>query len=364
MSSAQSSDAKLAASSSPLTPPATYQAPYEHLDFPCQNYYWVIFKPGHTLTGHFAAVGNHFDTQSPYDYGYYAKLSPELFEAVRRDPGVETIVDDPLLGEGGSFGPTEEELEEARLADEEKERAAKGESVPAAESSRDAPAAYQALYHQQESPLEDHYMIAFRSGHTLAAHFASVGKDFRIQGELDEGYYAKLDRELFEAVRRDPGVELVEDDSLGEFGPTEEELERSRLEDEEGRAKWSPEETSSQTAIPSAQVVPTDYQAPYNRLSGYPYKDCYTVELKSGHTMAKHFAFVGKEYEYQEATSTWYYAKLDPELFEAVRRDPGVEMVEDDPLEGEQGESFGPTEEELEEARLADEQKERPAQEE
>ncbi|OQO03149.1 hypothetical protein B0A48_11404 [Cryoendolithus antarcticus] len=102
MSSAQSSDAKLAASSSPLTPPATYQA-------------------------HFAAVGNQFDTQSPYDYGYYAKLSPELFEDVRRDPGAETIVDDPLLGEGGSFGPTEEEVEEARLADEQKERTAQEE---------------------------------------------------------------------------------------------------------------------------------------------------------------------------------------------------------------------------------------------
>ncbi|KAK6420143.1 hypothetical protein LTR95_016976 [Oleoguttula sp. CCFEE 5521] len=341
-------------------------APYHRNEGAYEDHYIIEFKRGHTLAQHFVFVGKRFEIEGTLDEGYYAKLDRELLDAVRRDPGVEFIEDDTLVEVPETYDPPEEDLEQAPHEEEDEQECEKssslpGKSVTAVQPSQDARAAYQAPYNQAEFPYHDHYIIAFRPGHTLAAHFAFVGKEFDIQGELDEGYYAKLDSELFGLVRQDPGVSLVEDDGLGEFGPTEEELERSRLEDEEGRDMCSPHEADSQTAIPLDKVIPTGYQAPYNRLSGYPYKDCYTVEFKPGHTMAEHFAFVGKEYEFQEATSTWYYAKLDLELFEAVRRDPGVEMVEDDPLEGEEGGSFGPTEEELEEARLADEEKRRAA---
>lgn len=76
---------------------------------------------------------------------------------------------------------------------------------------------YQAPYHQNDSPYQDHYIIAFKPGHSLSKHFVFLGQEIEIEGTLNEGYYAKLDRELFEAVRRDPGVELIEDNTLGEW---------------------------------------------------------------------------------------------------------------------------------------------------
>ncbi|KAK6437482.1 hypothetical protein LTR95_006315 [Oleoguttula sp. CCFEE 5521] len=212
---------------------------------------------------------------------------------------------------------------------------------------------YRAPYYRQISPYVDHYIVAFKESYTLSEHFSFIGEKFRIDGELDEGYYAKLDRELLESVRRDPGVELVEDDALGTpfavMDPSEEYLEQISREVESQEAERVP--------------PPTACEAPYNRLSGYPYHDYYTVGFRPGHTMAKHFAFLRRKFDVQVATDTLYYAKLDSELLQAVRRDPGVEMVEDDPLEGESGGSWEPTEEELEEARLADEEKERAAKE-
>lgn len=98
---------------------------------------------------------------------------------------------------------------------------------------------YQAPYSRNESPYKDHYIIAFKPGHSLAKHFAFLGKYIGIEGTLDEGYYAMLDRELFEAVRRDPGVELIEDNTLGEWDdPSEEEVEQvAREEAEKERAR-------------------------------------------------------------------------------------------------------------------------------
>ena len=83
---------------------------------------------------------------------------------------------------------------------------------------------YQAPYNQIDPPYQDHYIIAFKPGHSLFKHFVFLGKEIEIEGTLNKGYYAKLDRELLDAVRRDPGVELIEDNTLGEWGPGEEEL--------------------------------------------------------------------------------------------------------------------------------------------
>ena len=91
---------------------------------------------------------------------------------------------------------------------------------------------YQAPYDQNEDPYQDHYIICFKRGHTLAKHFAFLGKKLEIEGTLNNGYYAELDRELFENVRRDPGVELIEDNTLGDkWGPSEEEM-RQALQEE------------------------------------------------------------------------------------------------------------------------------------
>ena len=94
--------------------------------------------------------------------------------------------------------------------------------------------AYEAPYQRNESPYHDHYVIAFKPGHSLAKHFAFLGREIEIEGMLNEGYYAKLDGELFEAVRRDPGVELIEDNTLGSWSdPSEEELEQLHREEAE-----------------------------------------------------------------------------------------------------------------------------------
>ncbi|OQO00842.1 hypothetical protein B0A48_13529 [Cryoendolithus antarcticus] len=327
---------------------AGYSAPYRQNESPYDDHYIIAFKAGYTLDKHFAFVGKVFDIEGTLDEGYYAKLDRALFDNVRRDPGVELIEDNVLGTSLVDMDPSEEYLEQiSREEEAEKQRASAKHT------------GYQVPYNRAESPYRDHYIVAFRPGHSLAAHFALVGREFEIEATLNEGYYAKLDRELFGLVRQDPGVRLVEEDGLGEFGPTEAELEQSRLADEEDRDVHSPDPSNAQTVIPLDQIGATEYQAPYNRLAGYPYKDYYTVGLKPGHDMAKHFAFLGKSFDIQVGSDTLYYAKLEPELFETVRRDPGVEMVEDDPLEGEEGGSFGPTEEELEEARVADEEKER-----
>ena len=83
---------------------------------------------------------------------------------------------------------------------------------------------YQAPYHQIDPAYKDHYIITFKQGYTLVEHFAFLEKEIEAEGSLDDCYLAKLDRPLFETVRGDPGVELIEDNSLGEWGPSEEEL--------------------------------------------------------------------------------------------------------------------------------------------
>lgn len=71
------------------------------------------------------------------------------------------------------------------------------------------------------------------------------------------------------------------------------------------------------------------YQAPYT-----PHEECripgaYLVGFHPGHTIAKHFAFLGLKFEVKPF-KTGYGADLTDQLFNAVRCDPRVRHVEDD----------------------------------
>ena len=79
--------------------------------------------------------------------------------------------------------------------------------------------------------------------------------------------------------------------------------------------------------IPRAKTG--SYQALYT-----PHEKCripgaYLVGFHPSHTIAKHFAFLGLEFEVIPF-KTGYGADLDDQLFNAIRHDPGVRHVEDD----------------------------------
>ena len=73
---------------------------------------------------------------------------------------------------------------------------------------------YQApYYHYEEGVVPGQYIVMFYKGHTLAKHFTFLGREFDLMCTYtpDWGYCADLDDQLFDVVRRDPGVELVQD---------------------------------------------------------------------------------------------------------------------------------------------------------
>ena len=78
--------------------------------------------------------------------------------------------------------------------------------------------AYQAPYHPYEkSRVPGEYLVAFRPGYTLTEHFKFLGREFELITPFNSGYAAALDDLLFDAVRRDPGVEFMEDNVSGEW---------------------------------------------------------------------------------------------------------------------------------------------------
>ena len=91
---------------------------------------------------------------------------------------------------------------------EESERGSQQESAQ--------PTVYQAEYHaDEESRIPGSYIVEFHPGHTIAKHFAFLGREFELTA-LDQGYFADdIDDDLFNAIRRDPGVKYMEDDCLG-----------------------------------------------------------------------------------------------------------------------------------------------------
>lgn len=70
------------------------------------------------------------------------------------------------------------------------------------------------------------------------------------------------------------------------------------------------------------------HQAPYYRYEKYRIPGVYVVQFKAGHTIAKHFAFLGRKFDLTPLDNG-YFANMDDELLDAMRCDPGVEFVED-----------------------------------
>lgn len=174
-----------------------YQAPY----YPYEEYrlpgqYCVSFQPGYTLAEHFAFLGFEFEPTSQLNNRYYAALDDQAFNAIRCDPGVSFIEDDVFSEE--KSGPISE-----------------GAAIIPKHTE---PSVYQAPYYPaEECRVPGEYMVAFRPGHTLADHFAFLGFEFELTARLNEGYGAALDDQVFNAVRYDPGVRLIEDDTYGEM---------------------------------------------------------------------------------------------------------------------------------------------------
>ena len=76
--------------------------------------------------------------------------------------------------------------------------------------------AYQAPYYRYErDAVPGIYMVAFHPDHTIAKYLAFLGREFDLH-TFNRGYWANLDDQLFNAIRRDPGVEFVEDNVSGE----------------------------------------------------------------------------------------------------------------------------------------------------
>ncbi len=75
-----------------------------------------------------------------------------------------------------------------------------------------------APYHHAPDPearCPGEYAVLFKPGHTLAKHFAFLGFEFEIMFKLNMGYAARMDDQLFNAVRYDPGVKFIEENSCG-----------------------------------------------------------------------------------------------------------------------------------------------------
>jgi hypothetical protein len=77
---------------------------------------------------------------------------------------------------------------------------------------------YQAPYHRMDNEhiYCGNFIVRFHLGHTLAKHFAFLGRDFDVIS-FNSGYIAEMDEQLLKAVRSDRGVRLVEDDGSGEI---------------------------------------------------------------------------------------------------------------------------------------------------
>ena len=95
-------------------------------------------------------------------------------------------------------------------------------------------------------------------------------------------------------------------------------------------AASKPEQDSQQNVSEAAQrTAPNAYQAPYYYYGKDAMPGIYMVRFHLGHTIAKHFAFIGREFDLTDLGGDGYGANLNDELLNAVRQDPGVEFVED-----------------------------------
>ena len=77
-------------------------------------------------------------------------------------------------------------------------------------------------YHRPDGELvEDEYIVALHSGHTLEQHFEQIGTDLTVNASMFHrinainGYRARLPHDLVhENIRFDAGVEFVEHDQM------------------------------------------------------------------------------------------------------------------------------------------------------
>lgn len=75
---------------------------------------------------------------------------------------------------------------------------------------------YMAPYFPHErSRVPGEYIVMFHPGYTLDDHFAFLGLEFEVHTPFQDWYGAKLDDQIFNAIRHDPGVAFVEDDAVG-----------------------------------------------------------------------------------------------------------------------------------------------------
>lgn len=95
-------------------------------------------------------------------------------------------------------------------------------SSPPAAATASATSYLAPYFPHREGAVPDVYIITFHQHHTLSAHLAFLSSQGYTLNPadltpLDTGYFACIPpAAVFEAVRRDPGVEFIEDDVVGE----------------------------------------------------------------------------------------------------------------------------------------------------
>jgi hypothetical protein len=182
---------------------SVYRAPYNRNKQPIPGQYIVTFRPGYMLAEHFAFLGFKIEVTRELDRKYLAALNDQVFNAVRYDPGVEFIEDDVYREEVGDSIGVEESDPICDLA--------------AAYPKHPETSVYQAPYYPYpECRNPGEYLVTFQPGYTLAEHFTFLGFEVDLIGLLNNGYYAALDDQVFNAIRYDPWVKFIEDGVLGE----------------------------------------------------------------------------------------------------------------------------------------------------
>jgi hypothetical protein len=262
----------------------TYQAPlYRFSPHDVPGEYIVAFCNGHTIAKHFEYVGREFEVKS-LKAGYSANMDDELLETVRGDAGVEYVENNTRGYEVDDDPGTE----------------VKETPQPTTTNIHQAP-----LY-RPPNEIPGRYIVKFRTDHTLSKHFDVVGREFEAATLRRIGYVADLDDELLAAVRRDPGVERVKNDSYGQ------------------KESEAPQD-SCETTQPAAT---TTYQAELGGCAPSDFPTVYVVVFRDGHTLAKHFEAIGQEFKIGSMGDIGYFAIMDDALLTAVRSDPGVDFVE------------------------------------
>lgn len=91
----------------------------------------------------------------------------------------------------------------------------------------------------------------------------------------------------------------------------------------------TPQQGTQQKTVEAPQdAATTTYQAPHHKYA-HNVPGSYLVKLRGRYSISKHYQFLGRKFELIVLKGSGYFANMDDELLDAVRRDPGVEFVED-----------------------------------